>query len=84
VIAASVIYLLFSSGLLKGDLFPAFDPPGDDSGTVFYRFVAYEPTKVTEVAKLLAWAFMAGFAERLVPDKLNQLAGQQLDSKRNK
>jgi len=81
VIAAGVIHLLFTSGLLKGDLFPAFDEPPGELETVFMRFLAYEPSSVADVAKLFAWAFVAGFAERLVPDKLNQLAGKVGDAK---
>ena len=84
VIAAGVIYLLFTSGLLQGDLFPAFKEPVGGVGTVFIRFMAYEPNGVGDVAKLLAWAFIAGFAERLVPDKLNRLAGEMSDAKGKK
>ncbi len=85
VIAAGVIYLLFSSGMLKGDLFPAFAPePATHSKDIFFRFLDYEPDGPANVAKLLAWAFIAGFAERLVPDKLNQLAGEAKAAKRAK
>ena len=75
VIAAGVIYLLFASGLVKGDLFPAFDDQTGGSGSIFMQFLDFQPKNVSDVAKLLAWAFIAGFAERLVPDKLNRLAG---------
>jgi hypothetical protein len=43
--------------------------------------MAYQPAGVADVAKLLAWAFVAGFAERLLPDTLNQLAGAASDAK---
>ena len=82
VIAAGVIYLLFTSGLLRGDLFPAFNEPVGQYKRIFMRFMAYEPSSVTDVAKLFAWAFVASFAERLVPDKLNQLAGEVGEAKK--
>jgi len=81
VIAAGVIYLLFTSGFLKGDLFPAFKETVAESEPAFTRLMGYQPEGVADVAKLLAWAFVAGFAERLVPDKLNQLAGAASEAK---
>jgi hypothetical protein len=77
VVAAWIIYLLFASGLIKGSLFPEFPQTAPDSHLgVIGRFEACQPQQASELAKLLAWAFIAGFVERLIPDKLNQLAGQ--------
>ena len=75
VIAACVIYLLFASGLLTGQLFPEFVPNSAD-GNAFLRLVNQEPKTTADMAKLLLWAFISGFAERLVPDQLNRLVGQ--------
>jgi hypothetical protein len=75
-VAAGVIYLLFTSGLLKGDLFPEFETTGSWEKSIFKQFFASHPKSTTDVAKLLIWAFIAGFTERLVPDKLNRLAGE--------
>ncbi len=83
VIAAGAIYLLFSSGLLRGDAFPEFKVINGEQRSVFIQFLAYEPKTIPDVAKLLAWAFIAGFAERLVPDKLKQLAGEASESRAN-
>lgn len=85
VIAACVIYLLFASGLLKGDLFPAMHAPTPKTPPdSFVELFKQEPDKASDMAKLFIWAFIAGFAERLVPDKLSRLAGEASDPKKKK
>jgi hypothetical protein len=42
--------------------------------TVFLK--SAEPSQMEDWGKLLAWAFVAGFAERFVPDVLSRLTGQ--------
>jgi hypothetical protein len=87
IIAAYVIYLLFTSGLLKGDLFPAFNLPAPKNppDNSFVQLFTQEPKTTVDTAKLLIWAFIAGFAERLVPDKLSRLAGEAAsDAKKKK
>jgi hypothetical protein len=61
-----LICLLFESGFLKGSLFPAFEPGG--------QATLADP----ELYKLLIWAFVAGFSEKLVPDTLDWLASNAL------
>ena len=59
-ISSLVLYAIFASGLLTGDLFPSLK-------------TLYPDTPVT-AAKALFWSFVAGFAERLVQGLLNSFA----------
>lgn len=59
---AVLLYLIVAAGFLKGDLFP-------DLST-------NSPTDMANWGKLLVWSFIAGFAERLVPDTLDRLVNQ--------
>ena len=78
-ILAVLTYVLFVSGLMAGTLFPKFvadAPPatGPINGLAIIFAVHGE---AVDYAKLLFWCFIAGFAERLVPDKLKGLAAGQ-------
>jgi hypothetical protein len=75
-IAATVLYMLFASGLLKGDLFPSFVcKKGDDLCKTFGMLIGeWGPSQATDYAKAIVWGFIAGFAERLVPDTLQSLS----------
>lgn len=59
-IFALVLYLLFAGGLIQGDLFPKVRLGEGIADSIEY-------------AKLIVWSFIAGFAERLVPDALDRL-----------
>ena len=59
---ATVLYFILMAGFLKGDLFPEL-PAGIPQGAVSW-------------AKLVIWAFLSGFAERLVPDTLDRLVNE--------
>lgn len=66
---AFVLYLLFSSQLISGSLFPVFDK---GKGWAILLI----PDGTMNYSKLVVWAFVAGFAERFVPDALDRLASQ--------
>ena len=82
-ISAAVVYVLFLSGLLKGSLFPAFGCHIASCQTFSDLIWRFGPQTSEDFAKCLIWGFIAGFAERLVPDALQRLAvkaGNTLES----
>ena len=66
-IFAMVLYLVFLSGILDTVI------ASTAGNTVFPRFADATPKSTPDYAKLLVWAFIAGFAEQMVPDVLNRL-----------
>ena len=78
-IGAVVLYMIFASGLVKGDLFPAFEmAPLDQKRDAFQNFIAnWQPAGPIDYAKALVWSFIAGFSERFVPDLLDRFASSQ-------
>jgi hypothetical protein len=74
-ISATILYLLFLGDFLKGSMFPEIDAKGVAGRVIDFQafFSTIGPKDGVEYAKLIIWAFIAGFAERLVPDTLNRL-----------
>ena len=64
---ALLLLFMFMSGLLSGALFPK---AAEGHTRLFLGCV---PSTCVEVAKLLVWSFIAGFAEKFVPDALDKL-----------
>ncbi|HEY0061485.1 MAG TPA: hypothetical protein VGC21_05155 [Telluria sp.] len=75
---AIVLYLVFVSkiagSIFIGDIMPKFghEQVTDPNSQVWLRGLA--PTLSIDLAKLLLWSFIAGFAEKLVPDVLDRFA----------
>jgi hypothetical protein len=83
---AVVLYLLSLSGLMNvGDIFPKFeilDVEGEDCKGIRALFFCVD-LDAKQVAKMLLVSFLAGFAERLVPDTLGSLVEKANQAKKS-
>lgn len=81
-ISALVLYLLMAAGLsdLGGELMPKFVSAYTDnkecaqSLNLNTYFSLLMPVNTVSFAKVLCWSFVAGFAEKFVPDILDRMA----------
>ncbi len=72
-ILAELVYLLFISGLLAGNIFPTVVPDNKDAITQGLKdiFAVHCPGP-SDYAKVLFWSFVAGFSEKFATNIIGQ------------
>lgn len=81
-VMAGFLYVAFMAGILTGDgggglftsnLFPNFTAPTAGERLDLRTVLEIRPVSVKDFGKLVAWCFVSGYSERLVPSLLQSL-----------
>lgn len=72
-ILSLILYLIFLSGLLQGDLFPQFEPDAGAREGFDAIFDQHAKAGMKDYAKLLFWGFVAGFNQKYVVDIIDSI-----------
>lgn len=80
-VLAGILYILFISGLLAGELFPTFVPNVEAMKDVdgIARIFYVSSDDPADYGKLLFWCFVAGFSERFVTDIIGRFQSRADD-----
>jgi hypothetical protein len=70
---AVVLYAVFVSGIVQGELFPKFKGTADEFSTPYQFADETLPATNADLSKAILWAFIAGFAEGFVPNFIDKL-----------
>ncbi len=70
---AVVLYGVFVSGIIQGELFPKFKGAEDNFSTPYEFSSNTIPATNADMSKAILWAFIAGFAEGFVPNFIDKL-----------
>jgi hypothetical protein len=81
-IAAVVLYMVFVAKFFESPLFPKIGClPDKPCVSLLDLMNYYWPSSPEDYGKALVWSFIAGFAERLIPDVLQGLAAKAESNK---
>jgi hypothetical protein len=83
---AALLYMIIIGDLIDGSIFPdivGHEADGDGIG-IFELLTGFGPAKGVDYAKLIVWGFIAGFAERFVPDTLTKIVSNKEKEKLGK
>lgn len=69
-----VMYGLCLSGLVAGELFPAFKGVDADYASLPALMTSVSPASNIDAVKAVVWAFIAGFSEKLIPNMIDRVA----------
>jgi hypothetical protein len=73
-ILAFIIYLLFLSNIISGELFPFFEPDSGAATKESFDMIWSQHAKgVPDYAKLLFWSFVAGFNQKYAVDIIESI-----------
>lgn len=70
---AFVLYGVFASGIIQGEIFPRFQSVENEYSTPQEFADQVVPATNEDAAKAILWAFIAGFAEGFVPNFIDKL-----------
>ena len=76
IVFAFVFYLMVIGGLIGGDMFPKFLAVKPDAGAPWDMrafLTGVDPADYKDIAKLLVWSFIAGYAEKFVPNAIGRI-----------
>lgn len=73
IVFALFLYCLFMSGIVSGDLIPEFFKSDKPYTGVIDFLNNTAPKNYDDAAKMLVWAFLAGYSERFVPNIIHKL-----------
>ena len=84
-IFALLLYVLFLSGIIGGDLFPTFYIPEFSTPPTPANIIALlketNPEQGPDLAKLIFWSFVAGFSERFMPQIIQNIVSKGIDER---
>ena len=72
-VLALVLYILFVSGILAGDLFPKFAPDTLSAQDKVSAILTQHAEGMSAYAKLFFWSFVGGFNQKYVVDIINSV-----------